>query len=532
MAAKTSEELWEEVVEMIPSIAKWTTVAFPILIDMQQRLKENPEEPSFYQIVYPGTSIPIFTEDQALQLEDLVREIGIVDKELEEEEEKLPRQVGGSIHILPPDVRDTIEKVVSTSVIVRDTIGKFALSSPDNWWEIFKDFLLNQLPELAKNIKEAGEIGGLTKYETVLSDVNGVITVPVPFPPFVIPIPYKIPSKTIIPLISAGLDIIRFTISTVPFVGTLSSLPFTLLLALLELGKGKLYDFFATLFGLIGTNGIVLGILTKLALGTTILLGPAIKQIPPEMLDAGYKAGKATITSFLLQFFATVSPDIIRLPLSAFTETMKQAARVFNNQVKGAMETVASTTNDRVHLEMALVDIDMIPSFMDILSIQRLLQNPAFLAYPGVMDLLTELRKLFPFNIITDLLNIPHKESSEFQQMVAENPPGSIAEKFTPKLKVKNPKTGEYTDIQDIKETSFGNIAQQALPEMPILPTLPSVPTLPTMPTIPTLPSVPTLPILPTIPRMPTLPKKGGGRLTRRLITPLTHTTRKNLRNR
>ena len=517
MSAKTSEELWEEVVEMIPSVAKWTTVAFPILIDMRQRLKENPEEPGFYQIVYPGTSIPVFTEDQALQLEDLLREIGIVDRELEEEEEeKLPRQVGGSAPVLPPDVRDTIEKVVGTSVIIRDTVAKFALSSPDDWWELFKDFLRNQLPELAKNIKEAGEIGGLTKYETVLQDVNGVITVPVPFPPFAIPIPYKIPSKMIIPLISAGLDIIRFTISTVPFVGTLTSLPFTLLLALLELGKGKLYDFFATLFGLIGTNGIVLGILTKLALGTTILLGPAIKQIPEELLDAGYKAGKATLVSFLLQFFATVSPDVIRLPLTTFTETMKQAARVFNNQVKAAMQTVASSTNDRVHLEMGLVDGDMIPSFMDILSIQRLLQNPAFLAYPGVMDLLTELRKLFPFNIITDLLNIPHKESSEFQQMVAENPPGSIAEKFTPKLKVKNPTTGEYTDIQDVKQTSFGNLAQQAMP------------TLPDMPTMPTLPGVPTMP---TMPRMPTFPKKGGGRLTRRLITP-THTTRKNLRNR
>ena len=458
--AKTSEELWEEVVAKIPSIAEWTTVAIPILINMNQRLKEHPEDPRFYEIVYPGTSTPVFTEEQSFKLEDLLREIGIVDKELEEEEKSLlKKQVGGSAPvpdavaggapIIPPDIKHTIKKVVDTAVVIRDTAAEFALSSPDTWWEKFKDFLRNQLPELAKHIKEAGETGGLTKYETTLSDLTGVIATPL------FPIPYKIPSKTIIPLLSVFLDILRFTISTIPFIGTLSSLPFTLLLAFIELGKGKLYEFFATLFGLIGTNGIILGILTKLTLGSIVLLQPAMDQIPDEMLDAGYKAGKAAIVSFILQFTATISPDTVRLPLTTFTESMKQAARVFNSKIEDAKEMVASSTNDKVHLDMAMIDIDMIPSFMDILSVQRLLQNPAFLSYPGIMDLLDNLRKFFPFNILLDLLNIPHKESDEFKEMVDANPPGSITDMFIPKMQIKSLTTGEYVNIEDINQGTF-----------------------------------------------------------------------------
>jgi hypothetical protein len=459
--AKTSEELWDDAVESLPSIAQWGAIAIPIVFEMYQRLQTDLVEPCFCKIVYPGTNVTVFTTEQASRLEDLMREALSVDEQLEhdEEEEQEIRQVGGGV--LPPDilkVAETIGSVAGAGV----TFGKTALSllsadtvSPDAWWNLFKHFIRTILPDLAKNIKDAAEIGGLTKYETVMSDINGTIPVPIPVPPFTIPVPYKIPSKMIIPLLAVFLDILRFTISTVPFVGTLTSLPFTLLLSLIELGKGRLYDSLITLFGLIGTNGIILSIFSKLLLGTIVLLQPAIDNIPDIVLDSGYKAGKAALLAALLQLFATTAPDLIRLPLTTFTETMKQAARKVNQQIETAMTTVAESTDDKVHLDMQMIDIGMIPSFMDILSIQRLVQNPALVAYPGVIDIVETLRAIPPFPLIIDLFNIPRKDSPEFQSMLAENPPGSIAQKFTPRLKIKNPSTGEYIDIKNADASTF-----------------------------------------------------------------------------
>jgi hypothetical protein len=223
---KTSEELWDEAAESLPSIAKWGTIAIPIVFEMYQRLQTNPAEPCFCKILYPGTSSPVFTLHQASTLEDSMREVFAIDEELEHEEEEKEadeiRQVGGGM--LPPDVLKVAE-TIGTVAGAGITLGKTAVSllsadvvSPDAWWRLFKDFIRKTLPDLAQRINEAAEIGGLTKYETVMSDINGTIPVPIPVPPFTIPVPYKIPSKMILPLLAVFLDIVRFTISTVPFV--------------------------------------------------------------------------------------------------------------------------------------------------------------------------------------------------------------------------------------------------------------------------------------------------------------------------
>jgi hypothetical protein len=460
---QTSEELLEEAVELLPFIGKWTSVAIPIVMEMSRRLHESPEEPHFCEIVLPGTKDPVFTEDQALELEDAFREVLAVDEELEmeeEEQEETRRQVGGGV--VPPEMEVVAQQIgaMRRSFVSSLTPDSF---SPDMWFGSFKNFLRNDLPKLKGMIEEMGEIGGLTKYETVLSDIH-LETLTAGFVPIIIP------AKTILPLLATFLEIIRFTVSLFPFVGTLSSLPFTLLLALVELGKGKLYESLITLFGLIGTNGIVLGILAKLLLSSIVLFQPAISNVPDDILDSGYKAGKATITSFFLQFLGIFSPDVIRLPLTTFTETMKQAARTFNQTVNSAVGSVASSTQGKVQLDAKTVDIHQIPSFMDILSVQRLLQNPAFLAYPGIMDLIEQIRMIPPLPFILDLLNIPRKTSPEFQEMVVAYPPGYAADYFTPRLKIKDPKTGEYIDINDIKETTFENMKPKI--ESPDFPSL------------------------------------------------------------
>jgi len=498
---QTTEELLEEATKQLPYIGHWVSIAIPIVIEMHERLKQNPAEPCFCEIVLPGTKDPAFTEDQALQLEDALREVWIVDQQLEEEEESM-KQVGGGV--ITPEMEDAAKTIGSirrsmTGLLVADTF------SPDTWFIKFKQFLRTELPALAAVVKEMAEMGGLTRIEATLPDVRGVIPLPVGA------IPFQIPSVMILPLLAAFLDIIRFTVSVVPFVGTLSSLPYTILLALLELGKGQLYDALLTLFGLIGTNGIVLGIIAKLGLGSLVLLEPALKEIPDEYFDTGYKAGKATILAFILQFAGTVAPDQIRLPLTTFTEAIKQAGRAYNSTIHTTVERVAKSTDNKIQLDAKTVDINEIPSFMDILTVQRLFQNPAFITYPGVIDLVEQLRAIPPLPLIVDLFNIPRKNSPEFQAMLAAYPPGSIAERFVPHLKVKDPKTGQYIDIQDVKESTFANIAKDKF-DIPTLPT----PTLPT-PTLPT-PTLPT-PTLPT-PTLPTIPKSGGTRKNTKIRKP------------
>jgi hypothetical protein len=462
------EDLFDQVTDQLESIVAGLTLTIPVLFEMNQRIQTAPYNPCFHEIVYPGTTIPIFTKEQGYELEDAFANVLTAEEELERKEMIL--QHGGGV--IPEELKDMAKKI---GEIEREAFGLVNgdTFSPDSWFDSFKRFLRETLPELAKEIKEMGETTGLTMLETTFPDLKGVITIPIPVPPFVIPIPYNIPSKMILPALSSFLDVLRLTVSVVPFTGTIASLPITILLSLIEIGKGDLYTALISLFGLIGTGGIFIGILMKLGLGSAILLEPALNQVPDELLDAGYRAGKAAIFSFFLKLFATVSPDVIRLPLTTFTETMKQASRVFNKGVDTVSTTVSKSTKDKVHLEMGRIAVDQIPSFMDILSIQRLLQNPMFLTYPGIIDLIEDFRTTPPFALIIDFLNVPRKESPEYQQMLEETKGITIPSVFTPHLMVQDPSTGEYVDINKIKKAekglfeSVGDLAKSKMPNIP-----------------------------------------------------------------
>jgi hypothetical protein len=44
--------------------------------------------------------------------------------------------------------------------------------------------------------------------------------------------------------------------------------------------------------------------------------------------------------------------------------------------------------------------------------------------------------------------------------MLASYPPGSIAESFVPHLEIKDPNTGQYVNIKDVKESTFADLAK------------------------------------------------------------------------
>jgi len=459
---ESAEDLLDKATMIAPSISEWMYIAISALYEMVKRVRENSETPTFYELCYPGTTIPLFTKDQAYELEDVIRQFLETEEQLEQEEtekeDEKPTQHGGGL--IPPEwehAAKTIGKVMETGIELMDG----DTFSPDEWekkWEIkFDEFIRETLPNLAKTIKELSETSGLTLIETTFSDIHGVIPVPLPVPPFTLPIPYQIPAKMILPLLKTFLDVIRFTISTVPFVGTLSSLPPTLLLSLIELGHGELYKSIMTLFGLIGTNGIFLGILAKMGTSLAILLQPALSQITPEMQRAGYKAAKTMLVGFLLQWFTTIAPDYIRLPITTFFKGIKQAMRLYNKTAESIAATVATSTNDKVHLEYVELDPSKVPSlFEDFTSVQRFLQDPAFLAYPGVIDFIEEFRTTPPFAIIVDILNIPRKAE------LAGVPPSSIS--LPLKLQVKG-SDGTYKDIDEFRkegENMFHNLQEMA----------------------------------------------------------------------
>jgi hypothetical protein len=475
--AKTSEDLLDEVIAHLPSIAKRTAEAIPVFMEMMDRLRTNPDEPGFYEIVYPGTDERVFTEDQGGDLEDKLREVWSVEETLEEEEDTESDVVpivqhGGGF--LPPDVKESIKSIVGVSVILRDIIidigGKVKqikgtdVSIDKAWLTLFKPFLINLknniLPELAKHVKDASQLGGLAQFESKLQDLTGVITIPIPVPPFLIPIPYRILAKLILPILAVFLDVLRFTISTVPFVGTLTSFPFTILLSLLELGKGNLYNSLSTLLGVIGTNGIVAGIFFKLFLAAMLLLEPTLKEIPDEIFDVGYKASKTLALTLLLHTLVFV-PSEINIAFETLMDSFRKLVRGYNQQVTAAKEKVAQSSGDRVHLEMKLIDMDELPTFMDPRSFVFFAKNPYLLTYPGVMDFLMALLELpllgIIFRFFMDAASIPLKGSPEFQELLEKYPHDSLAKQMTPRLTVKTP-TGDYTPIEDIKPTTLSNI--------------------------------------------------------------------------
>lgn len=439
--------LIEEVQKVSGSIPVWFYIMMWAIGDMHKRFLENPDAPEFYKVSFPHTTIPLFERSQAIALEEVWRKSfgkqtndsgGITNSS-----EQSGGALGSLSAVLPPPLDKLPEGSVLAGKLEQRVIDSITPDtfSPDAWYKWFND----TLDPLAKELEELSRDYGLVMLETQLPDIHGAIPTP-----FGIPIPFQIPSKTILPSINALLEILRLFVSTFPFVGTIASLPFTFALFLLDLGKGNLYHAILTMIGIAGSGGIFIGIIMKLFVSAMMLIDPKLRK---EAMDVNYKVSKSIFLGVLLNVFGTMAPDQIRLPLNKLSEAVLKTVKNFNEMTGKAKENVEKGSAGMVRLDVPTIDIKLVPSFSDLSSVQRLVQQPEVFCQPEIATLIEEVRTIPPLALLFDLFNIPRKDSEEFVKACASVDTSKITAELVPKLEVKDPISGTFVPLANKNPT-------------------------------------------------------------------------------
>jgi hypothetical protein len=433
------EELIEEVQKVSGSIPVWFYIMMWALGDMQKRFKENPEAPEFYKVSFPHTSIPLFEMSQANALEEVWR--NVFSDQAKESVQKGGDPLSALSGFLPPPLDKLPEGSALAGKLEQRVIDSITPDtfSPDAWYKWFNE----TLDPLAKELEELSRDYGLVMLETQLPDIHGAIPTPIG-----IPIPFQIPSKTILPTINALLEITRLVVSTFPFVGTIASLPFTFALFLLDLGRGNLYDAILTLIGIAGSGGIFIGIIMKMFVSAAMLVDPKLRK---EAMDTNYKVAKSVFLGILLNAFGTMAPDQIRLPLNKLSEAVLKSVKKLNEMSEKAEESVEKSSGGLVRLDAPTIDLKLVPSFSDLSSVQRLVQQPEIFCQPEIATLIEEVRTIPPLALLLDLFNVPRKDSDEFNEVCKSVNTSKITAGLVPTIEVKNPVSGQFEPLPNKK---------------------------------------------------------------------------------
>lgn len=419
------EEKFRELQNLAPALSAWSYIAIWALSDMYQRAKTNPENPKFHEILFPHTKIPLFSEEEAKNLEELWRskllpmfEVGI----------QTEGQSGGAGIPTLGDVKKGSTfagKAIGTAVAGIDPEA-FSIDSHVESVNKLLDGIDAQVTDLSKKY-------GLVAIESTAPDPKFVI----PLGPIAIPI--IIPIKVIMPLVNLILEIFRLFASRIPYVGAVAVKPITIVMALLDLARGNFYHSMFTLLGLFGQYPLYLGILLKIARDAFVLISPNIRS---DIRSVIYRSTKSFFVGFVMWAFATVAPEIIRKPIVMLLDKVRLIAENFNETMTKAEVQASAALKGFGSVELPKFPIERIPSISDLYILQEYIQNPRIYCHPDVSGLIQEMRSIPPLALFFDLLNVPSAGTQQFQQACANVAITPIIDEFKPKITFMNPATG------------------------------------------------------------------------------------------
>jgi hypothetical protein len=170
-------------------------------------------------------------------------------------------------------------------------------------------------------------------------------------------------------------------------------------------------------------------------------------------MDVNYKVSKSIFLGVLLNVFGTMAPDQIRLPLNKLSEAVLKTVKNFNEMTGKAKESVEKGSGGMVRLDVPIIDEKLVPSFSDLSSVQRLVQQPEVFCQPEIATLIEEVRTIPPLALLFDLFNIPRKDSEEFVKACASVDTSKITAELVPKVEVKDPISGTFVPLADENPT-------------------------------------------------------------------------------
>lgn len=376
--------------------------------EMNNRYSENPEKPQFVKITYPYTSVPLFSETEAESLENLWKTSIANNEELFKD--LRPAQKGGKVPSFSELKAKSAEFGQALEVGVKALDPK--LISPDYLF----DYSTELFDSVDSKLTEASGTIGLVALESTMPDPTIVIPTPVP-------IPISVPAKAVLPVINAILEVIRVTISIVYLIdplgiGVLTRSIVTLIMVLLDLGRGNLYHAIFTSFGFIGTTPMFVGIFLKIMRDAIMLTSPDIRT---ELRALLFKSSKSFVTGFGIWLFTVLSPKFVKEPLRALFDSVAMTLEGINEQLATAEEAIGKTPASALaKITMPRIPGDAIPDINNLYALREAVRQPAIFCDPKISALMNDLRNVPPYALFFDLALVPAVGSPDFEQQCAQ----------------------------------------------------------------------------------------------------------------
>ena len=435
--------------------------------EMNERFDKNSSNPEFHNINYPYTSVPLFNIEESKNLENLWRTNIHGNKDLFAEQPKPKKQSGGRLPQM--GLSDAKNKMAQFGQAMN-----FAVQGIDPK-KITPDYLYEYTTELFDTIDsrltEASGNFGIVALESTMPDPTIII-------PVVPPLPVSIPGRTIVPVFNAILEAMRITISIVFVVdplgiGKISQSLLTLVMVLLDLGRGNLYHAIFTSFGFIGTTPMYVGIVLKILRDGIMLIAPDLRT---EMRDLMFKSSKSFVLGYAIWLFTILSPDFVKKPIQALFDSVAMQLEVINEQL-GAAEVTANMgpMGALATIHMPRIPMNVIPDVNNLYALREAIRVPAIYCDPKISDMMDELRGVPPYALFFDLALIPKKTSPDYAEQCAPFKGGTMSDNLTASLTPQIVPLGADQPINPIAATTTPqDLAKAAAP-----PTLPVSSTLP-----------------------------------------------------
>jgi hypothetical protein len=398
----TIETMIREIQDRLPAASTWIYIAIWAVLDMMQRMETHPDTPRFAEIRFPHTDIPLFTAEQAKQLEEAWPKMG---------------QAGGGVTGALPALSAGPKAIGAALGAVVNNPEAFSIDSKF-------DALTQSVDSWDEALTDAAKQYGLPALEAAAPDPKFII----PFGP--IPVPVIIPARLVLPTLNALLEMVRVATTFVPAIDILGK-PTTLLMVFLDLARGNLYHAIFSMLGFWGKTPMFAGIGLKILRDAYMLISPDIRT---ELRTAVYKSGKSMTLGWIIWLFGVVSPEIVRRPVVALLDKVRALADTYNAAATQAEVRATAALKGFGSVEIPKIPSSHIPTIGDLYILQEYIHNPNIYCHPDVVALVEELRGIPPMALFLDLANIPRAGSRAYEEACAKVASVPLAQQFAPRI--------------------------------------------------------------------------------------------------
>ena len=310
--------------------------------------KESKGNPGWSQRLVDLQGKPLFKKEQGRQLENAIHNI---EPELQDFFSSQLHQSGGA-----EEGATTLNDLRPSSMFQKkEDNGSTSSSFLEN---ISLDSMYYGLQEKIKAYdeqwKEISDSLGIVK-GIESRDVQGFLPLPTP-------IPYVIPGRAILPIVSAMLDMLRILFTNVFDVSS-ARIVLSLSLTFLDLLRGDWQNALLSLLGAVSKRGVLLGFFGKLVHNAWYLIAPDIRR---QLSDNLYRSGKSVFVGFFLWAFTTFSPKFILNTVQSSLDKVRDVITKFNEQSSAAEEKAKSAAAEvGVEVEFPKLPLTIVPRIIE-----------------------------------------------------------------------------------------------------------------------------------------------------------------------